>query len=91
VTWTSDGGGTAFVTARPTDDQTLPLYFLFGGEGAATFPDLTALGVSLPHGASYSVYVSRVGGAATVDELAAHLGPFFGPSGLSAAHRVTTQ
>jgi hypothetical protein len=94
VTWTSDGEPTAIVTVRPASltDQTLPSYDLFVGEGAATFPDLSALGVSLPHGASYAVSVSSIRAAATVDDLAAldANGSIFGPTGAS-GHAVTTQ
>jgi hypothetical protein len=94
VTWTSPGEGTPVVLATP-NDSTSPSYYLLGGEGATTFPDLSALGVSLPHHASYTVYVFRNGAAATVDDLAAQ-GPFFTPItqpstyGVSATHQVTT-
>src|SRR5262249_38739345 len=93
VTWTSNGEGTTFVVLDPTDTSE-PRYFLLGGEGAVTFPDLSALGVALPHGANYTVFVSRNDTAATVDDLAAH-GPYVWQQpwtwGESAEHQVTTQ
>ena len=93
----SDGEGTPFVMA-PSRDNGIPgpAYTLLGGDGAATFPDLSALGVELPHARSYSVVVFRNGAAPTVDDLAAK-GPFFAPVaqpytlGSSATQLVTTE
>ena len=94
VTWTSDGEGTPFVRILPIQDGSAPLYYLFGGDGSATLPDLSALGVALPHAVSYEVQVFRNGAAATVDDLAPQ-GAFFVPHtpytlGSSASHQVTT-
>jgi hypothetical protein len=94
VTWTSDGEGAPFVEIAPNDNVS-PAYLLFGGDGAATLPDLSALGVALPHAVSYQVVVFRNSTAATVDEIASQ-GAFFDPQtqpytrAYSATHNVTT-
>lgn len=94
VTWTSDGEGAPFVSILSSDVVSAPSYYLFGGDGSATLPDLSALGVALPHAVSYQVQVFRNSAAATVDDLAPQ-GAFFLPHtpytlGLSASHQVTT-
>jgi hypothetical protein len=94
VTWTSDGEGVPFVQIVSSDVVSAPMVHLFGGDGSATLPDLSALGVALPHAVSYEVQVFRTSAAATVDELAPQ-GASFLPhtpytTGSSASHQVTT-
>jgi hypothetical protein len=70
------GAGTAFFTFAPQTASD-PSMFLFGGDGSVQVPDLSSLGVMIPHNATYSAAL-LVNGSASVDEVAAN-GPFFAP------------
>jgi hypothetical protein len=75
VAWTNGGGGTTYVVLDVLGNVVTQL-ILFGGDGSATFPDLSDMGEELPHGSQAQVLLYRDGAAATVDDLAAH-GPWF--------------
>jgi hypothetical protein len=78
VSWDSGGEGATFTTLRAHDPTMGPLVYLVGGDGSTTVPDLSALGVTFPHGVAYDVTVFRNGATATVDDLAAN-GRLFAP------------
>jgi len=70
ITWTPGGPGASFTTLTPEATNGLTI-FLWGGEdGSVTVPDLSALGLPLPHGVVCGVSVSRDSRATTVEDFA---------------------
>src|SRR5262249_21760952 len=53
------GGPGAPYTVMSAADGKGPNFILWGGEGSVTVPDLSALGLPLPHGVTYFVNVDR--------------------------------
>ncbi len=74
VAWNAGGPGTLYSTlGRVTAAG--PNFVLWGGDGSATVPDLSALGLPLPHGEKYVLWLDREGAAATVEDLASSVYP----------------
>jgi hypothetical protein len=69
VAWNVGGAGTPYSILAPLDAQG-PSFGLWGGDGSATVPDLSALGLPLPHGQKYVLAFYNMGPAATVEDLA---------------------
>lgn len=69
VTWTLGGSGAPYTTLSPQNGMG-PSVYLWGGDGSATVPDLSALGLELPHSAKYTLEVNRESAAATVEDFA---------------------
>jgi hypothetical protein len=67
VTWTLGGSGAPYTSLTPAKG---PSVSLWGGDGSATVPDLSALGLQLPHGAKYTLAVWRESAAQTVEDFA---------------------
>jgi hypothetical protein len=70
--WTLGAEGTASLTFRSAGPGPGPTIYLYGGDGSSMMPDLSGMGVDLPHGAAYVAVLERVGAAATVDDIAAN-------------------
>jgi hypothetical protein len=69
VTWDTGGPGATYcILSRQSGGG--PNFFLWGGDGSATVPDLTPLGLPLPHGEKYVLGLFHLGAAATVEDLA---------------------
>jgi hypothetical protein len=67
--WTGNGQGASFLVVG---SSMAPSVYIFGGpDEDVPFPDLAAVGVELPHGATYQLSLFRQEGGTTVDELAA--------------------
>ena len=70
VTWTLGGSGAPYTTLFPQIGMG-PSVYLWGGDGSATVPDLSALGSwELSHGAKYTLGVWRTSSAQTVEDFA---------------------
>jgi hypothetical protein len=70
ITWTLGGPGAPFTTLNPLNSE-VRLITLWGGEdGSVTVPDLSALGLPLPHGVTCDVAVWRDSRATTAEDFA---------------------
>jgi hypothetical protein len=95
ITWTLGGPGAPYTELDVTEGKGQSI-FLYGGDGSVTVPDLSALGLPLPHGEPCLVTVFRASWATTVEDFASPdyasaLSQKPSTSGFSKASAVTTR
>jgi hypothetical protein len=71
IQWSNEGDGAMFALLYPEKHgEGHPSYFFATDGDSFTIPDLSRMGVTLPHGAAYTLDVFRNGAAESVDALA---------------------